>query len=651
MALGNRLLVVVDAEVKGAIREIDRLGNSAEKNLGSGASSKVTAFGGSFKNLAVGVTAAGAAFAAGSAVVSDLVGTYTDYASKVREVQRVSGATAEESSGLTYAFEKVGIGATKGAAAVFQLEKRIGTGQLKLADYGTQVKRTADGGVDLVGTLGNIADAYKAQTDPARRAALVMAAFGRQGKDLIPILASGRDRIKELFDEAGRTNHILDQGDLDRAKEFTLAVKELNATFEGLKIKAGNALTPVITDLTEMASSTIQIADSAGAFDLWGRALQNMLSPLTVAVQGMRELSDAVGLTSHETNLGADVQKAYSQALSRYTDLVNQGKKGTKEYAEAKRELNTATRAQTILQNQYLDATGQTQAMQERLAATSDTYKASIEGVSSAQDAAKAGDLNAVDAAKQLAEAYDKVTAAKEREASAISNSIGSLLATEDAQRRLNEDLLKSADAYTLTKDAAALADAKTAEYANTVQATTGHVLTAQEKLVAQRQALVDLAAQNPQTAASVQPLISKLDDLIARSNINLNVHADGSQAKAELDTIVARANALAGKAFKFTVEAFGVFGGGRAAGGPVNRNVPYLVGEKGPEIFVPNGSGRILNARDSAAKLTAVGSSGGGNTYQITVSTPAVTADTGRVLVEHIRAYERNSGSRWRQN
>jgi hypothetical protein len=35
-------------------------------------------------------------------------------------------------------------------------------------------------------------------------------------------------------------------------------------------------------------------------------------------------------------------------------------------------------------------------------------------------------------------------------------------------------------------------------------------------------------------------------------------------------------------------------FGGARAAGGPVNPNQAFLVGESGPELFVPNTAGRI---------------------------------------------------------
>ena len=34
----------------------------------------------------------------------------------------------------------------------------------------------------------------------------------------------------------------------------------------------------------------------------------------------------------------------------------------------------------------------------------------------------------------------------------------------------------------------------------------------------------------------------------------------------------------------------------GRAKGGPVTAKTPYLVGEKGPEIFTPNVDGSVIN-------------------------------------------------------
>jgi TP901 family phage tail tape measure protein len=55
-------------------------------------------------------------------------------------------------------------------------------------------------------------------------------------------------------------------------------------------------------------------------------------------------------------------------------------------------------------------------------------------------------------------------------------------------------------------------------------------------------------------------------------------------------------------------------FGGARAAGGPVSSGSAYLVGEEGPELFVPNGGGTIV----PNDKTQQMGS--GGSTYNISV-------------------------------
>lgn len=55
-------------------------------------------------------------------------------------------------------------------------------------------------------------------------------------------------------------------------------------------------------------------------------------------------------------------------------------------------------------------------------------------------------------------------------------------------------------------------------------------------------------------------------------------------------------------------------FGGERASGGPVSFGKSYLVGENGPELFVPSNSGSIMNQRQIAAmSYSGGGSSGGG--------------------------------------
>ena len=53
----------------------------------------------------------------------------------------------------------------------------------------------------------------------------------------------------------------------------------------------------------------------------------------------------------------------------------------------------------------------------------------------------------------------------------------------------------------------------------------------------------------------------------------------------------------------------------GRATGGPVSGGRAYVVGERGPELFVPSGSGRIEHVGTSGARDVRVG---------ITIQSPA---------------------------
>lgn len=62
-----------------------------------------------------------------------------------------------------------------------------------------------------------------------------------------------------------------------------------------------------------------------------------------------------------------------------------------------------------------------------------------------------------------------------------------------------------------------------------------------------------------------------------------------------------------------------GLFGGGRADGGPINANESYLVGERGPELIVPRRAGTVI---PNEALMGTLGGAGGAN-YQITITNP----------------------------
>ena len=76
------------------------------------------------------------------------------------------------------------------------------------------------------------------------------------------------------------------------------------------------------------------------------------------------------------------------------------------------------------------------------------------------------------------------------------------------------------------------------------------------------------------------------------------------------------------------------IFGGGRANGGPVSSGTSYMVGERGPELFVPNTSGTIIT-----------NGGGGGSTINLTVNGAIDAEGTDRTIVDVLnRSFSRGT-------
>lgn len=69
------------------------------------------------------------------------------------------------------------------------------------------------------------------------------------------------------------------------------------------------------------------------------------------------------------------------------------------------------------------------------------------------------------------------------------------------------------------------------------------------------------------------------------------------------------------------------------------------MVGEQGPELFVPGKTGGIVSADD----LAMMGAGRGPATYNITVNARGDATEVGRQVVRAIQEYERRNGTGWR--
>ncbi|CAB5217021.1 Phage tail tape measure protein [uncultured Caudovirales phage] len=132
----------------------------------------------------------------------------------------------------------------------------------------------------------------------------------------------------------------------------------------------------------------------------------------------------------------------------------------------------------------------------------------------------------------------------------------------------------------------------------------------------------------------------------------------EGGPARIAMENLMDRLSKAMDRTATITVrtvyEAAGVNLPGRAMGGPVAASTAYLVGEQGPEVFVPNAAGSIIPNYDLTSAMTgsssvatsAAGGVSGGSSYNITVNTGVGDPRAiGQQIVELIKKYERASG------
>jgi hypothetical protein len=93
-----------------------------------------------------------------------------------------------------------------------------------------------------------------------------------------------------------------------------------------------------------------------------------------------------------------------------------------------------------------------------------------------------------------------------------------------------------------------------------------------------------------------------------------------GAAIRGGLDTLFKGGGGLGGSIAGLVAGLLGA--PGKAIGGPVSPGRPYLVGERGPELFVPTASGRIETAR-----------SGGGRDVRLNININAPAGSEARAL------------------
>ncbi len=181
----------------------------------------------------VGVAALGAL----SDGVRKAVKETLSYAATVRQLSRVSGAGAEDTSRMIQMVDDLGI---------------------SLGDLETAMRGAAQKGVVVTtDNLARMSDEYLALAPGIERNTYLLDNFGRSGLNMAAVLSSGSQAIREMSG-AVADNLVLTESQVRAARQLEIQLDTLNDAWTGIKTTIGMEVIPVMSTLVMEIGTAMQ---------------------------------------------------------------------------------------------------------------------------------------------------------------------------------------------------------------------------------------------------------------------------------------------------------------------------------------------------------------------------------------------------------
>tara|TARA_R100000654_G_scaffold7154_2_gene17874 strand:+ start:6241 stop:8043 length:1803 start_codon:yes stop_codon:yes gene_type:complete len=316
---------LADNKISLAVSLKDQASQGLDKLRGS-----LGSFGKLLNGTALAVAALGAAF---TKLAFSAASAGDDFAKTATRI----GTTAQTLSQLTFAAEIGGAGMSTVATSLRILSRRVNDANNGLM---TSVRSFSQAGIAVRkhnGELKNAeellldaADAFKDMENPIERTALAMELFGRSGGDLVPILITGKEGIKDLMQEAEQLGITFNEVEAKQAEDFQDALLRLKSVFIGLGRTIGKVLIPIFTVLFDFVRISLLplLGFLKTSIDLLGIAFTILFSPIRAIIDFFQDLRNKIrGLTNVGDKLRNFFIKLFNEDIPSEEELENRKKK------------------------------------------------------------------------------------------------------------------------------------------------------------------------------------------------------------------------------------------------------------------------------------------------------------------------------------
>lgn len=454
-----------------------------------------------------------------------------------------------------------------------------------------------------------IADALSKYRDDVNKTAIEQQIFSRSGAELNGLLDLGEAGIKRLMERQRELGNVVTPAAEQATADYDAVVKRLNDRFTGLRNTLAVALLPTMTEAAEKMDGFIggmdsrSVDDFAGSIRALAHAFEFVAKNVTAGYRAVQAFGRWVafkktGIIDTDAPL-RDQESQFNALMTKRETLQNRynatGNKFVKsqldEVTEQIRRAQDAFKAMQQLQHPagaegayHLTGKDVPDWMKAGLGAQPPTEAPRLNLLSTTSKTAKApkdnSDRNRDRTLDDLAQQMKEMDSLTARYASSINGVTSAEQAFNDRMTDANKLLEAGAinfDQY--TRIATDGLDQLNGKAQPTFDAMTEYATQ---------------AARNIQDAFAqflFEPMEGGFKGLLQSFGEMLRKMAAQMAASAVLQAL---GSSMQGSQYGWVAAIGNALAGQRAAGGPVDAKRTYLVGERGPELFTPNGSGHI---------------------------------------------------------
>lgn len=184
-------------------------------------------------------------------VLSTQFGLSTDTIQEFQYMAELTDTSLETITGSLSKLTKNMQSASKGTGDTYEAFKALG---VEITDSNGELRDSEDVFNDVIDALGQMDNQTQAD-------AYAMQIFGKSAMELNPLIAAGSDAINEYAQEAHDMGYVLDNETLQSLGDLDDSMQRSQNALNAVKNQIGQALAPVIADITEAFVEWAQSVD------------------------------------------------------------------------------------------------------------------------------------------------------------------------------------------------------------------------------------------------------------------------------------------------------------------------------------------------------------------------------------------------------